>query len=119
MQEKKTHTLSTRLCTGCHRDLPLDRFGLDRSKPSGRHSRCVECKRAQKRANSRRAAPLDRAATSATTVPIDAQIRRYALAELVRRHRDELNDIYVMERYRRRLPTGKGEAAWVPASEIS
>jgi hypothetical protein len=78
----------------------------------------VECKRAQKRANSRRAAPLDRAATAAA-VPIDAQIRRYALAELVRRHRDELNDIYVMERYRRRLPTGKGEAAWVPASEIS
>ena len=118
MQDKKT--VGTRLCTGCHRDLPLDRFGLDRSKPSGRHSRCVECKRAQKRANSRRAAPLDRTATTTGgTVPIDAQIRRYALAELVRRHRDELNDIYVMERYRRRLPTGKGEAAWVPASEIS
>src|SRR5437667_10585346 len=118
MQEKKT--VGTRLCTGCHRGLPLDRFGLDRSKPSGRHSRCVECKRAQKRANSRRAAPLDRTATATGgAVPIDAQIRRYALAELVRRHRDELNDIYVMERYRRRLPTGKGEAAWVPASEIS
>jgi hypothetical protein len=57
--------------------------------------------------------------TPTGTVPIDAQIRRYALAELVRRHRDELNDIYVMERYRRRLPTGKGEAAWLPASEIS
>ena len=67
----------------------------------------------------RRAAPLDRTTTPTGTVPIDAQIRRYALAELVRRHRDELNDIYVMERYRRRLPTGKGEAAWVPASEIS
>jgi hypothetical protein len=118
MQDKKT--FGTRLCTGCHRDLPLDRFGLDRSKPSGRHSRCVECKRAQKRANSRRAAPLDRTVSAAGgTVPIDAQIRRYALAELVRRHRDELNDIYVMERYRRRLPTGKGEAAWLPASEIS
>lgn len=36
---------TSKFCHGCKRDLPLSAFGVDRSKPYGRASRCRECNR--------------------------------------------------------------------------
>jgi hypothetical protein len=38
-------------CPKCHRELPVEAFGLDKSRPSGRASVCKECRRAQYHAN--------------------------------------------------------------------
>jgi hypothetical protein len=40
----------TRWCATCERRLPVDDFAVDRSKPSGRKSRCKACDREKSRA---------------------------------------------------------------------
>jgi hypothetical protein len=38
---------SLRRCSGCGQWLPVDAFSIDRSRPSGRKSRCKVCDRAK------------------------------------------------------------------------
>jgi len=40
---------TTKRCTKCGKDLPLDAFRRDRSKKLGRHPRCRECERQYRR----------------------------------------------------------------------
>ena len=39
-----------RWCSGCRQRLPVEAFSVDRSKPSGRKSRCKVCDREKSRA---------------------------------------------------------------------
>lgn len=95
-------------CRGCGRtDLRVIDFPRDRSKPSGHHSRCRDCK-----SESRLPKPPP---------PVDHQavIRRDALMELVKRHRLEFDDIVSYLRSEHgRSQYGRGHAgAWVNAAE--
>lgn len=99
----------TFFCRGCGReDLRFEEMGRDRSKPSGLHSRCLQCKRDQHAARVAADAERDAAVPPAPPEPEPvvvkpdwtAAMRRDALMELVKRHRDEFDDICNTTRYR-------------------
>lgn len=94
-------------CRGCGRDdLRLIDFPVDRSKPSGHHSRCCECKR------------KSRLPKPPPPVNVQAVIRRDAMVELVKRHRLEFDDIvsFYRSEHGRSLYGREHNGRWVNAS---
>lgn len=105
----------TFFCRGCNRsNLRADEMGRDNSKPSGFHSRCLQCKRDQTARAKAAEATRDAAAPPAPPEPEPVKVtpdwaaamRRDGLIELVRRHRAEFDDICNTIRYRY-VPAGE------------
>lgn len=115
-------------CRGCDRTLPLVDFPSDRSKPNGRHSRCLECKRATRAAARKERALAKELAKEVPAPPpppppprvldVAATVRRDALMELVKRHRMEFDDIISFYRTEHARANGWGRTAgWVGADK--
>ena len=76
-------------CPSCGDDLPLDRFGVVKSRPDGRAAYCKECRRAKDR--ERYSDPAKRAKHLAYMKSQYEKNRPHKLAQ-AKRYRDELRD---------------------------
>lgn len=100
---------TTKTCPRCETDLPLDAFGVNRSRRDGRQSCCLECRRSYRASKQQRAAV---ASYNASDAAAEAQYR-YTMSgqgKATRRtyyQKPEVRERYVEHRarYYRRNPT--------------
>jgi hypothetical protein len=81
--------MTTKCCTGCGRDLPLEEFPADASKSDGHHTRCRTCKRGGSQAGTRR--------ENQERQHRLAEARTAALERLAERHDQEFVKLYYSE----------------------
>ena len=87
--------MTTKCCTGCGRELPLEDFPADASKSDGHHTRCRSCKRGGTQ-------PVVRRGNQARQQLL-VEARTAALERLAERHDQEFIKLYYTEAVARGL----------------
>lgn len=112
----------TKVCTGCGKDLPLDRFTADKSKADGLHTRCKACRRQSQQVRYRErqaelAAEAEQSERDAVRHTLQAQANRNAILALINAHPSEFRSI--RERELRKLEVERHKPAWQGVQEWS
>lgn len=112
----------TKTCTGCNKELPVERFTADKSKADGRHTRCKACRRQSQQVRYRErqaelAAEAEQAERDEVRHSLQAQANRNAILALINAHPSEFRSI--RERELRKLEIERHRPGWQGVQEWS